>query len=95
MQHIVRGHLSDICELSGVYDIVPSRARNMRYMKPFEDLKRVIRSGVIGEEKYIDFQWLLDRVAPSINGCYSLAIGDMAAAFVKEGRPVGIDELLD
>ncbi|MBO7761261.1 MAG: Gfo/Idh/MocA family oxidoreductase [Clostridia bacterium] len=143
MQHIVRGHLSDICELCGVYDIVPSRARNMRtrlaadfpifddfdtmldtvrpdfvlvttidsnhheyiiraldkgydvisekpltntrkkalaimeaekrsghkvrvifnmrYMKPFEDLKRVIRSGVIGEVKHVDFQWLLDR----------------------------------
>ena len=143
MQHIVRGHLSDICELSGVYDIVPSRSRimrerlmadfpifdsfdgmldtvkpdfvlvttvdsnhheyiiraldkgydvisekpltntrkkaleimeaerrsghrvrvifNMRYMRPIEDLKRVITSGVIGEVKHIDFQWLLDR----------------------------------
>ncbi len=34
---------------------------NMRYMKPIEDLKRVIASGVIGEVRHIDFQWLLDR----------------------------------
>lgn len=34
---------------------------NMRYMKPIEDLKRVIMSGVIGEVTHIDFQWLLDR----------------------------------
>ena len=34
---------------------------NMRYMKPIEDLKSVIMSGVIGEVRHIDFQWLLDR----------------------------------
>ena len=34
---------------------------NMRYMKPIEDLKRVIMSGVIGDVTHIDFQWLLDR----------------------------------
>ena len=34
---------------------------HMRYMKPIEDLKRVIMSGVIGEVTHIDFQWLLDR----------------------------------
>ena len=144
MQHIVKGHLSDICELSGMYDIVPSRSRvmrermgapdipifdsfegmldtvkpdyvlvttmdsnhhdyiiraldkgydvisekpltntrkkaleimeaekrsghkvrvifNMRYMRPIEDLKRIVTSGVIGEVRHIDFQWLLDR----------------------------------
>lgn len=35
---------------------------NMRYMKPIEDLKTVISSGVIGEVRHIDFTWLLDRV---------------------------------
>ena len=34
---------------------------NMRYMKPIEDLKRVIMSGVIGDVRHVDFQWLLDR----------------------------------
>ena len=34
---------------------------NMRYMKPLEDFKRVIASGVIGEVKHADFTWLLDR----------------------------------
>lgn len=34
---------------------------NMRYMKPIEDLKRVVASGVIGEVKHIDLHWLLDR----------------------------------
>ena len=139
---IATGHLSDVCEMCGIYDAVPSRAKvisgmygnipvfedfdgmldtvkpdfvivttkdsnhheyiirslekgydvvsekpmtntrekalaimeaerrtghtvrvtfNMRYMKPIEDLKRVIMSGVIGEVRHIDFQWLLDR----------------------------------
>ena len=34
---------------------------NMRYMKPIEDLKRTVMSGVIGEIRHVDFQWLLDR----------------------------------
>ncbi len=34
---------------------------NMRYMKPIEDLKRVVMSGVIGDVTHVDFQWLLDR----------------------------------
>ena len=34
---------------------------NMRYMRPFEDLKRVIMSGEIGEVRHVDFSWLLDR----------------------------------
>lgn len=34
---------------------------NMRYMKPIEDLKRVVMSGVIGEVRHVDFSWLLDR----------------------------------
>lgn len=34
---------------------------NMRYMKPFVDLKSVIASGVIGEVRHADFTWLLDR----------------------------------
>ena len=34
---------------------------NMRYMKPIEDLKTVLKSGVIGQVRHIDFQWQLDR----------------------------------
>lgn len=34
---------------------------NMRYMRPIVDLKRVCMSGVIGDVKHIDFEWLLDR----------------------------------
>ena len=34
---------------------------NMRYMKPVEDLKTVLSSGVIGDIRHIDFAWLLDR----------------------------------
>ena len=34
---------------------------NMRYMKPIEDLKKVIDSGVIGKVTHVDFSWLLDR----------------------------------
>jgi len=34
---------------------------NMRYMKPIMDLKRVMMSGVIGEVRHVDFEWLLDR----------------------------------
>lgn len=34
---------------------------NMRYMKPVEDLKTVLSSGVIGDIRHIDFTWLLDR----------------------------------
>lgn len=34
---------------------------NMRYMKPIEDLKKVLSSGIIGEITHIDFNWLLDR----------------------------------
>lgn len=34
---------------------------NMRYMKPVEDLKTVLHSGVIGDIRHIDFAWLLDR----------------------------------
>ena len=36
----------------------------------------------------------LGHCAPSIEGYYSLAIGDMAVASNKVGRPVSIDELL-
>ncbi len=34
---------------------------NCRYMQPFEDLKRVISSGVIGDVRHVDLTWLLDR----------------------------------
>lgn len=34
---------------------------NMRFMKPVEDLKTVLSSGVIGDIRHIDFAWLLDR----------------------------------
>lgn len=34
---------------------------NMRYMRPVEDLKKVLDSGVIGEIRHIDFAWRLDR----------------------------------
>lgn len=34
---------------------------NMRYMRPIVDLKRVCASGVIGDVRHIDFEWLLDR----------------------------------
>lgn len=34
---------------------------NMRYMKPFEDMKKIIASGAIGDVREIDFSWLLDR----------------------------------
>ncbi len=141
IEPIVRGHLSDCCELLGVYDAVHSRAKiisenfgvpyytdfeemlnavkpdfvivttkdsahheyiiraleagfdvvsekpmtesrknalaimeaekrtghkvlvtfNMRYMRPIEDLKRVIQSGVIGEVRHVELSWLLDR----------------------------------
>ncbi len=34
---------------------------NMRYMKPIEDLKRVVQSGVVGDIRHVDLEWLLDR----------------------------------
>lgn len=34
---------------------------NMRYMRPFIDLKKLIMSGAIGDVRHASFQWLLDR----------------------------------
>ncbi len=34
---------------------------NCRYMKPYEDLKKLIGSGVIGDVRHVDLTWLLDR----------------------------------